>query len=362
MSILEYVDKYGKYSFSDLEFNEVDNVILSALSYLNLGGIVSSKFKGKRTISEVANAYFKIYSSQDKNIMAVRNALSILKSISEKRRYKDILMYGYSYIGDDEQQFSAVSMDISENITYISFEGTDQLLSGWEEDFKMAYQFPVLSQKQAIDYVNRNFLFSRKRLILGGHSKGGNLAMVASMYCNFLVRRKIILIYNNDGPGLRKEQIKSSNYERIASKLVHIVPNYSIVGLLLGHTDKYEVILSNRKSIFAHAVVTWVVEGNRFKRSELSSVSMVMDESMTRWLDKYDDKEREEIVTSLFDIFRQAEVNNLLEIMDNKKIILKLIKESAVIDPKVRRMLLEFVSIFFDYFKDYEVEKIKNVF
>lgn len=360
MSIFEYIDEYGKYSFWEKSFNEVDNVILSVLSYLDLDGIVSSGNKNKRSINEVSVIYFKLFSDKNKNILAVKNALDIFRAIGRTKRYKDILMYGYCYVGDEEQQFSAVSLDIFDNVTYISFEGTDHLISGWKEDFCMAYQFPVLSQKRAIKYVNKYFSFSNRRLILGGHSKGGNLALVASMYCNWFVRNKIIQVYNNDGPGLRKREIESKNYELISDRLIHIIPNYSVVGLLLRHKSCYKVIKSNRRSILSHSVVTWEVDGDHFKKAELSTVSKVLDEGMIRWLDKYSDKEREKFVVSLFDIFKKADINNLLEIIDNKKLILKLIRESGNIDEETKKMILDFIPFMFRYYGEYQLDKIKE--
>lgn len=360
MSIFEYIEKYGDYSFKERVFNDVDNVILSVLSYLDLDGIVSRSHKNKRTIEEVSSVYFKIFSKKDKNIVSVRNAIEIFRCIGNKKRYRDILMYNYSYIGDDSQQFSAVCLDIYDNVTFVSFEGTDHLISGWEEDFCMVYQFPVLSQKRAISYVNRHFTISNKKLIFGGHSKGGNLALVASMYCNFIVRSKITNIYNNDGPGLRKRQLESRNYSLIHDRLIHIIPNYCVVGLLLRHRDNYMVIKSNRKSILSHMIVTWEVEDNHFMETSLSTFSKVLDEGMIKWLDNYDDNIREKFVTSLFDVFRNADVHNLLEIMDNKKIILKLIKESTNMDSETRKMLLNFVSFMFKYYGEYHLEKIKD--
>ena len=48
MSIFDYISKYGDYSFLDKGFNEVDNVILSVLSYVDFDGI-----KG------MSNSFFK---------------------------------------------------------------------------------------------------------------------------------------------------------------------------------------------------------------------------------------------------------------------------------------------------------------
>ena len=53
-----------------------------------------------------------------------------------------------------------MTFNITKNLSYIAFEGTDQLISGWKEDLKMAYKFPVLAHEYAINYINDNFNFS----------------------------------------------------------------------------------------------------------------------------------------------------------------------------------------------------------
>lgn len=360
MSIFDYISKYGDYSFLDKGFNEVDNVILSVLSYVDFDGIIINK--DKLSIKEAGETYFKIHYKKEKNITGVRNAIDIFKRIYNKKRYSNLLLYNYVYIGDDSQQFSALSIDIDDNTTYISFEGTDQLISGWEEDFKMSYMFPVEAQKQAVRYVNRYFTFSRKKIIIGGHSKGGNLAMVAGMCCNFIVRNKIINIYSNDGPGLRKRELESYKYNRIKHKFIHIIPNYSIVGLLLRHEDNNRVIYSNKKSIYAHSVISWEVNDNRFKDGDLSDMSRILDNSMIMWLDKYNFEDREVFVKSLFDIFRECNIDNLIQIMNNNKLIIDIIKKSNTLTNDNKRMILDFLSVFLNCFKDYEIEKIKNKF
>ena len=306
MSIFDYINKYGDYSFEDKEFNEIDNVILSVLSYIDFDGVVFNNKNNKKCIEEVGNTYFKIHYKKEKNITGVRNAIDIFKNIYNKKRYSNLLLYNYIYIGDDSQQFSAISIDINDNITYISFEGTDHLISGWEEDFKMAYMFPVMAQKNAIRYINKYFTISNKKLILGGHSKGGNLALVAGMCCNFFVRKRIINIYSNDGPGLRKIELESNKYKKIEDKLIHIIPNYSIVGMLLRQGNNNRVIYSNKRSIFAHAVVSWEVNDDRFKDSELSDFSKILYAGVIGWLDKYSYEDRERFVKSLFEIYISA--------------------------------------------------------
>lgn len=358
MNLFSYIDKYGCYTFDEVAFNDIDNLVFSSLSYVSLDKYVSNNRFNKRTIKGVGEAFFSKYDKNKKNITAVKVGIKTLRYIKDTRRYKDLLVYNYSYVGDNRQQFSAITIEINKRLVYVAYEGTDQLISGWKEDFMMSYKFPVLSQRRAIDYLNRHFLFNNKYIILGGHSKGGNLAMVAAMYANFLVKDRIVKVYNNDGPGLRKREIESKYYKSIEDRLVHIIPNYSVVGLLLRHTSKYNVVRSTKRSIYAHDLSTWVVRDGKLVEIELSSFSKILDEGMIRWLDKYDDSKREMFVDALFMVFDRAGVVSLTDVLENKKLILKLVMETKGIDKETRNIMKDFVYVLFRYFKDEKIDPL----
>lgn len=358
MNIFSYIDRYGCYTFDEVAFNEIDNLIFSALSYVSLSKYVSTNRFNKRTIKNVGDKFFLDYDKRIKNMTATKVGIKALKYMKDTRRYGNLLLYNYSYIGDYNQQFSALTIEINKRLVYVSYEGTDHLISGWKEDFMMMYKFPVLAQRRAIDYLNRHFLFNNKNIILGGHSKGGNLAMVAAMYSNFWVKDRIISIYNNDGPGFRKKEIESKYYKEIESKIIHIIPNYSLVGLLLRHGDSYDVIRSTRRSIYCHDMSTWVVRDCKLERAELSDFSKILDEGMIKWFDKYDDDKREKFVEALFMIFDRAGVESLMDIMNNKRLILKLIREAKELDKETGAIIKDFVSIIFNYFKDVKIEPL----
>ncbi|MCI6266327.1 MAG: DUF2974 domain-containing protein [Erysipelotrichaceae bacterium] len=362
MNLFRYIDRFSCYTFQEVPFNELDNAIFATLSYVDLKGIVSPNRYHKKTIREVGHIYAEIHSKKEKDILAVRNAIKALRYIQDTRRYGDLFLYNYVYESGQEEQFCALTIEINSKLVYVSFEGTDHLVSGWKEDFMLSYMFPVESQRRAIDYVNKNFFFRRKEIILGGHSKGGNLAMVAGMYANLWVRDKIIMIYNNDGPGLLKEQIESDYYKNIQSKLVHIIPNYSVVGLLLRHTDNYIVVRSARRGIFAHDLFTWVVQDKAFLRTDLSLFSKTLDNEFVVWLNQYDREQRRKFVISLFDIFNRANITSLVDVMENKKLIFHLIAESKELDGDTKRMLKDFLLMLFKCFKDVKKEELLSIF
>lgn len=362
MSIFDYIDKYGNSTFEEVSFNEVDNVILSSLSYVSFYGIVSGNRHHKITIREAGDKYTKLYPHKKKYIWAVKMAVKMLSVIKNTKRYGDLLLYNYVYEWGSEQQFSALTIELNPNLVYVSFEGTDHLVSGWKEDFMMTYKFPVKSQKRAIEYINRNFFFNKKEIILGGHSKGGNLAMVSSMFCNFWIRNKIIKIYNNDGPGLLKEVFESKQYDNIKSKLVSIIPNYSVVGMLLYHDDNYIVVKSSKKGAMAHDLYNWVVDDTNFVRDELDFFNKSLSLELINWLKKYSRDERRRFVFSMFNIFEEANVISLIELISDRKLIMDVISASRDLDDVDVEMFKDLVLTVVNCFKDVKVEEFKTMF
>ncbi len=354
MNVIEYVKKYGNYSFAECEFNEVDNVILASLSYLNFKGILLSS--SKKTIKEAAELFFNTYSKreQNNNISSVKTAIKILSSIQSSRRYQGLVLSRYIEKNNGFMQFSALCINIKPGLVYISFEGTDDSVIGWQEDAEMSYHYPVAAQREAIRYINsRIHPFSRKKYILGGHSKGGNLALVAGMHANHFIRNKIINIYVNDGPGLKEQQLKSREYKRIRKRIISIIPNYSVVGLLLHHNVQPKIILSSKNNIFAHNIINWEITDNHFTTSELSKFSQKFDSLFKEWLKNYDDLEREKFVHDLFSIFNRVGINSVLELKKGKlPKIVKMVKESKQMSPKTKKMINELIKLLLSHFKE----------
>lgn len=348
-TIFEYIKKYGNKTFIEKDFNEVDNLVFSSLAYLDFNEIVD---EGNKIISlgNAGNTFLKKYTLKEvaKYGIAQKESYKLLKKIVDTKRFKDVGVYAYKYIGDNEKQFCAMTFKLKKDLIYISFEGTDHLLSGWKEDFELSYKFPVVSQEYAIKYLNKTIRIRDKNVIVGGHSKGGNLALVASMFCHSFVRIKIKKIYNNDGPGLRKKEIESKNYQKIENKLIHIVPNYSLVGLLLRHGKHFKVIKSNRKDLLAHSMMTWQIKEDKLLEASLSDVSKKLDQSIILWLEKHDDKEREKMITAVFKALENSGIYNLYDLKSIKKSIL-VIKNLKNIDKETKKLILNFLEFNLHY-------------
>ena len=348
-NILDYINKNKNKTFKELSFNEIDNAIFSSISYSEFKGIIPED-KTYITLNDALLKFLDKYKLKDAKKLGFAQADSykIIEKLVNTKRYKDILVYGYRYISNKDTQFCAMTFKIRKLFKIIVFEGTDHLISGWKEDFEMFYTFPVKAHEYAIDYINEMATIFDKNLYISGHSKGGNLALVASMYAHPLIRHRIKKIYSNDGLGLRKKEIESLEYKKIEDKLIQIVPNYSLVGILLRHNDNLTVIKSTRKDILAHSLLTWVVSGNSFERTTLSNLSKKLDRSVIMWLDEHDDNTRKRIINATFGALDEAGINNLYDIKNINNAI-KAIKKLKNIDEDTKKIIFDFLSFNLTY-------------
>ena len=339
-------ENYGDYSFENMPFNEVDNVILSLLSYTNFSDIVSNNNRKKIRLEDASTILLSnVKDMVIEDVPSVKDSLKVLKIIKNTKRYRDILLYNYRYIYSDESQFSCITFELSKRLVYVGFRGTDKLISGWIEDAKMCYEYPVTAHKYAINYLNKYFLFSRKKIILGGHSKGGNLALVAALECKKSIYRRIINVYSNDGQGLRKEDMFTPRYIDLDKKYIHICPYNSIVGMLLYHDMYYISVDSDKPVGFSHNILSWQIDDDHFKTREVSKFSRILDEGFTKWLEKYDYKARREFVDSIGKLLLEHGIITLIDFKKNIKQTIEVIKSAKGLNPIVKSMTTDLIKI-----------------
>lgn len=348
-NIYDYVSDYGNQSFFDKKFTEVDAAILSLISYIDLTNIVYPK-KQYVSLGNALNYFINYYDLKAfyKRGFFQKDLVKLCKAIKDKKRFKDILLYRYYYNITFNSQFCGLTMKLPNGVVVVSYEGTDHNLVSWEEDLALSYQFPVPSEKEAISYINKSVSLFDKEVIVVGHSKGGHMALVASMFANPVIRMKIKSVYNFDGPGLRKREFESLKYKNVSKKLYHIVPQYSIVGLLMRHGDNIKSVKSNRFDIYAHSPFTWEIKEDAFVLSPLSKVSKNLDKSIIIWLDEHDDEARERIAKDIFDYLKKSGITNVTEMMKMNN-VLSLIKNSGEIDKETKELLSNFIKFNLEY-------------
>lgn len=341
-NILTFVKENINSSFSQLPFSVIDSLILSQIAYLPFFKYTSlKKFSGERIINSVR-----------KDSKIPLNAKNLFIGAFSGIRYQHLQIIEPIDLkeNNNEKQFAANCFVLSENIIYIAFRGTDATLLGWKEDFNMAFLDVVPSQKEALAYVNRIMeKYPQAKFYVGGHSKGGNLAVFAAAFCNFPER--IIQIYSHDGPGFRQNIFSNEKYIQVANKIHKTIPQSSLFGLLMETQEKFYIVKSNQFWIFQHDPFSWMIENNDFiYLKETTTISKLFDASLNEWLDAIDDQQRELFIDTIYDVFVQLEIENFQNI-HLTTIMKKLPFVIQTIPPDIRKFVFKTITTFLKIMK-----------
>ena len=319
-NMIDYIDWRGDLSLEKDPFNEVDNLILAELAYVPYDDYVpGNKEEGSVTLAEVGKRFFEDHPDKE-DLDKWNKSPWVLKKAMKSTRFKNMRLRWFLNEMDNEreQQLAVVTFELEDGTSYVAFRGTDGTLVGWKEDFNMAYMFDTLGQLHAAAYMDDHFMTSERPLRLGGHSKGGNFAMFAGMFCSKEVREEIQWIYSNDGPGFHEKVMKMEGYKESESKITSIIPESSVVGLLLGSKTDHIVVKSDADGFGQHDPLSWQVKRKTFvKAAELAEGSVLLDKTLTKWLDSLKMEERKIFVDSLYDTITASGATTIEEMNAN---------------------------------------------
>jgi len=363
-NILSYIEWRGDLSFSKSGFNEVDNLILSILAYFDFEDLIPTPENGEISLQEVARKYFghrKLPVEPEKVGNNEKTLQWLLYAMSTSRRYKRMKLSAVVDVLDRENatQFYAVCIHINKNNAYLSFRGTDDNLAGWKEDFLLACIPEIPSQREALRYLERIAeLYPLKMLMLGGHSKGGNLAVYAAANATEAIQSRIIDVWSNDGPGFQETMLNSEGYQRISSRIHHIVPKSSIVGMLLAHDENYKIVDSFQVGLLQHDGFSWSVSGNHFIEIDaLTGESIKADHTIRNWLQALSQDERERFVDCFFDVLYASGATTLSEVRKDKlKALMTSLPHAREIPKDVREKIIEFLLMLRQIIRRLDIE------
>ncbi len=322
-TVLDYLDWRGDLSFCDDPFNEVDNFICSQLGTPDFSLIIP---EGRReiTLEDAVGIYTALWGERgDKlGVLASPMVLPLLRKCVGTVRFGEVKLSHFVNIVDEEkvEQFSAVCVHLCDERCYVAFRGTDDSIMGWKEDFLLAVLDQVPAQKDALDYIQTVAEDVEGELILGGHSKGGNLAFYAAIHAPEEIQTRISAVYNNDGPGFRESVMHTPGYARMADRLFTIVPQHSVVGVLLEQTGHPTIVKSLRAGAEAHDGFNWDLLGKRFTRCEdFSRSGKALREALDRAISGMDQQQRHEFVDIFFDLLTSTGARTLTELLEQGK-------------------------------------------
>ena len=315
--LFDYLDWRGDLPLEAVGVTPADALIFSALSYIHYDGLVPQGFRNPVPLEVVADAFAALPDKEDRVLLRQDAPLLMASAATERFRKVKLIFYNSATVPEQESQFAAVAFLLPDGKTAVlAFRGTDATLVGWKEDFNMSFQDRIPAQEKALYYTQsfaRNF---DRKLILCGHSKGGNLAVYAASLCPGWVQERITAVYNNDGPGFTAALMGHPGYRAMVPRIHSYVPQSSIVGMLMEHEEPYTVIKSRQVSILQHDLYSWEVMGGGFVPVPgISADSRLVNRTVKEWLTRKTPAERNAFVDAVFDLLGTGEVDSAKEIM-----------------------------------------------
>ena len=268
MYVIDYLKQHKDTSLKDMSFNEVDALVMAMISYVPFDelGIDKTFFKPSLALEKL-NDFMPPYGYNERKL----KYLEVLRLVCEGKRFDHLYFSDFKKERDktSDKQFQAITILFNKYI-YISYCGTDSTTLGWKEDFNMAYLEIVPSEIAAMKYANMilsKFWF--RKAYLGGHSKGGRLAISAAKGLNN--KRRLAAIFAFDAPNF-PTSCYNEDYKKIDSYIVAFAPNESIIGRLMPEYHQKRIVKSTNWFITQHDAFSWVIEGHRTGRQRSVSV------------------------------------------------------------------------------------------
>ena len=343
--VFDYLKWRGDLSFTQDPPNEVDALIFSALSYINYGGSVEEHPDVPVTLREAAEDFFAL--EDHEQYIRVKNDLQLLHDAARSNRFgfTKLCFYRDILIPEQETQFAAVTFLLDDGSAFLAFRGTDYSLVGWKEDFNMSFQQTVPAQRLALQYTREVAAQYVIPLRLGGHSKGGNLAVFSAARSSPMLQQRILEVYNHDGPGFTQYMMGDPGYIAMVPRIRTFIPQSSVIGMLLEHEESYSVIRSKTVSLLQHDPYSWEIMGNSFvQMQEVTAGSRFADATIKAWFADMTNQERNQLVDVMFGLLGTGGVDNAVDIFHPRNI--KNYLKTLSSDANMRRVLSsEFQSL-----------------
>ncbi|QQO10727.1 DUF2974 domain-containing protein [Breznakiella homolactica] len=354
-NLFDYLAWRGDLEFTRDGFNIVDSLILCRLSYLPFGGILPEEDSDDAVLlSEAARQFTAISAKKNSKIndeIILKEDPRFLAELGKTKRFGGLRLSRYVNIIDieEEKQFSAVTIMGDGILPYISFRGTDNTLVGWKEDFNMSFMDSIPSQLEAVEYLEKTAAALRGRFRVGGHSKGGNLAVYASSFSRPKTQRRIPEIYNFDGPGFNEKIIASAGYNAVRDRIQTYLPQSSVIGMLFEHENNYTVVRSTQSGLMQHDMYSWEILGNDLIRlNSVDNNSKFVDKTLKHWIDSLEPSQRREFSDGLYELLCSTDAKTVPELSASwVKKMGAMIKTISDVDDATRKRLMDIIHALF---------------
>lgn len=322
--LFDYLAWRGDLSMEQVPLGPVDALILTTLCYVRFHGLVPPGPEQAVSLAQAAKSFLELPQKEREGRVRCPSDERLLEQLMHTDRFAPLELSCYvdRLEEESEMQFSAMTVRLGRLGTFVAFRGTDNTLVGWKEDFNMSFQDAVPAQWTARDYLERCAGWFQGRLLVGGHSKGGNLAVFSAAMCRPQVRNRVRAVYNHDGPGFTHLVMGSPGYEELLGRIHTFVPQSSVVGMLLEHQEPYTVVKSSQVGIFQHDPYSWEVLGGDFVRLEdITQGSKRIDQTVKSWIASLSPRERGEFVDAVYELLQNTDADKMSEVMQPKNLL-----------------------------------------
>ncbi|MEG1830204.1 MAG: Mbeg1-like protein [Raoultibacter sp.] len=362
-TIIDYIEAEQR-SFGESAFNPLDSLVFSTLAYYN--------FEVSPLIQPCVDEQVLLHdivALTDRSALTAGSWLedsdlmpAFHDAIRASRRWRNVRVAFYVHETAEavEKQFSAMSFFLPDDTVYLAFRGTDGSFAGWKEDFNLCFKNVIPSQVAALRYVSGIASCCTRPLILGGHSKGGNLAEYAALCADECVYNRITRVYNHDGPSFLDNPSPRIEDEGFQAKLHKSVPASSVIGLILEQRPEYGIVESNALPIFSHSPFTWAIDGNDFVyENQLKKSTAIFDKTLNDWLLSVSADQRERFIDTFYELFASTQASSWAEFQTKLfKNMAHMLSEGNKLDADTKKFIFHTLSQAVSIFKKATTQRL----
>ena len=342
-NIMDYMLWRGDLSLQAAPWCEVDTLICATFCYIEL----DERAADENTIL-LKDIVPTLHLEEKTRDIYVNKRRSLALTMAESVRYRDVALHHFVNLVNENTQFSAMIMDFPDGPRVVAFRGTDSTLAGWREDCCMSYE-TVPAQTLAQAYLHRTILTTEpgRPIVVCGHSKGGNLSTYAASHLPREAQDRLTSVYSFDGPGLDDATIASEGYSYVRSKLFSVIPQGSVVGLLMGFNPKFTVVHSTASGIYQHDNFTWDLLGPHFAVMDSNDrPSQFINDTVHQWLRECTPEQRRVFVKYLFDVLEYGNATTTYDLKANMtQTIANMTEASRKLPPEDKKIFQQMLML-----------------
>lgn len=346
-NLSDYLELRGDITLAERPFNDVDNLALATLAYLDLTGVVGGEGERGVRLSDACGRLLELagddLSSRVRSLATVDGRF--VSALGASARLGGAVLRDYVDVRDGERvmQFAAVTVDLEDGQSYVAFRGTDTTLVGWREDFILSFAITE-AQRAAADYLARELeraAAEGRTVLVGGHSKGGNLAAYAAASCPVALVGALGCVWSNDGPGMDRSVMPVSCHDVVGERYRRIIPAYSVVGRVFYDEAPATIVRSSASRSLQHEPLTWQVGPAGFVEAEGPDPEcLVVGRAFATWLARLAPEDRRRLTDELFDALSAGGAERFEDLLASPASAQKVLAALGGVDVQTRDAVL----------------------